>query len=70
MLRTIRGSVAPETDVPTPSQAAVDAALLEIWSDDRWEKWVDEQVEDRVRVRELIRAQFLERPTFTPSEDA
>lgn len=58
----------PETEAPGPSQSEIDAALLETWSDERWEAWVDEQVDDRVKVREMICAQFPAQQPFTPSE--
>ena len=61
-------SETPQTDAPIPPQAQVDAALLKTWDDKRWEAWVDVQVADRVKVREMICAQFPGREPLTDSE--
>ncbi len=61
-------SDSPETDAPAPNTEEIDAALLETWSDERWDAWVDEQVAERGKVRQMICAQFPEREPFTQSE--
>jgi hypothetical protein len=43
-----------EPQIHTPSRAEVDATLLETWSDDWWQKWADEMVTERQRVRQMI----------------
>ncbi|MBI1928374.1 winged helix-turn-helix domain-containing protein [Candidatus Poribacteria bacterium] len=58
----------PETNAPQPSRAEVDAALLEAWSDDRWQAWADQHVADLIKVRQRLVAMKVGLEPYTESE--
>ena len=43
-----------ETNAPQPSREEVDAALLEAWSDERWQEWAAGHVADLMKVRQML----------------
>lgn len=58
----------PEANVHKPSRAEVDAALLETWSDDRWQEWADQHVADLVKVRQRLVAMNVGLEPYTEAE--
>lgn len=60
----------PETNVLGPTSAEIDAALLEAWSDDRWQEWADGHVADLVKVRQRLVAMNVGLEPYTEAEIA
>jgi len=57
-----------ETNVHKPSREEVDAALLEAWSEEHWQKWADQHVADLVKVRQRLVAMKVGLEPYTEAE--
>lgn len=60
----------PEPNVHTSSREEMDAALLETWSDSRWQEWADQHVADLVKVRQMFVDKRLGFEPYTQAEIA
>ena len=60
----------PEANAPTPSREEVDAALLEAWSDEHWQKWADQHIADLIKLRQRLVAMKVGLEPYTEAEIA